>query len=578
MKRILLSSVFAISAFSGAVFAQNSNLVWVQIEAQPSLTAAERAVRDYAGTLGDVNGFSLGGGWYGIALGPYTPEVAQQVLDDLRRNGEIPRDSYIAATDAYQQQFWPVGATALTDLQAAPAPEQTQTSEPIVLAEPEPADETPREARASEAQLNRQEREMLQVALKWAGFYDAAIDGAFGRGTRGSMAAWQEANGFESTGVLTTLQRAELLRQYNAVLEGLDLTIVADAQAGIEMKLPLGVVEFDKYEYPFAHYNATGDLNARVLLISQSGDAATMAGLYDIMQTLEIVPLDGPRERNSDNFRLIGENADIISHTEVSLRSGEIKGFTLIWPTGDEERRTRLLAEMQNSFARLDGVLEPSDSGNDAQSVDLLSGLEIRKPRVSRSGFYINDSGTAVTTAEAVDGCTRITLDELHDAQIVAQNSDLGIAIVRPVEPLAPMSFASFQEDIPRLQSEVAVSGYSFEGLLNSPTLTFGRLEDIKGLRGETDLKRLALAHLPGDAGGPVLDAAGAVLGMLLPRAVSDRQLPGDVSFAAGAAAIRAVLQEQGLGARSQQDGSSLDPVDLTKLATGMTVLVSCWD
>ena len=35
----------------------------------------------------------------------------------------------------------------------------------------------------------------------------------------------------------------------------------------------------------------------RVLLISQSGDQGTLFGLYDIMQTLEIVPMEGPRDR-----------------------------------------------------------------------------------------------------------------------------------------------------------------------------------------------------------------------------------------------------------------------------------------
>jgi peptidoglycan hydrolase-like protein with peptidoglycan-binding domain len=84
--------------------------------------------------------------------------------------------------------------------------------------EPAVVDETLAEARASEAALDRGEREMLQIALKWAGFYNSSIDGAFGRGTRASMSAWQDANGYTNTGVLTTLQRADLLAQYNAVL------------------------------------------------------------------------------------------------------------------------------------------------------------------------------------------------------------------------------------------------------------------------------------------------------------------------------------------------------------------------
>ena len=47
------------------------------------------------------------------------------------------------------------------------------------------------------------------------------------------------------------------------------------------------------YEAPFAHYD--GKDGAQVLLISQSGDGDTLFGLYDIMQTLEIVPPEGER-------------------------------------------------------------------------------------------------------------------------------------------------------------------------------------------------------------------------------------------------------------------------------------------
>ena len=49
------------------------------------------------------------------------------------------------------------------------------------------------------------------------------------------MSVWQERNGFEVTGILTTAQRAALLRDYNAVLNGLGLAVVRDDTAGIEI-------------------------------------------------------------------------------------------------------------------------------------------------------------------------------------------------------------------------------------------------------------------------------------------------------------------------------------------------------
>ncbi|WP_370158972.1 serine protease [Salipiger bermudensis] len=561
--------------------------VFIQIEAQPSLAQAEAALRGYASRLDNVNGFSLGGGWYGIALGPYSPDDAGQLLRNLRANGVIPRDSYLAATSEYRDQFWPVGAGLATEapVQPAPQPEAAEppSETPVVEAAPEPEpqpviDETPREARASEALLNRAQREQLQIALRWAGVYDAGIDGAFGRGTRGAMAAWQSQNGFDATGILTTGQRAALMGQDNAVLDGLDMRMVRDERAGIRIEMPTAVVGFDRYEAPFALYEPTGDLPARVLLISQPGDRQSMGGLYEIMQTLEIVPLEGPRERNRDGFSLTGANSRIVSHTEVSLRDGHIKGFTLIWPAGDEERRERVLGLMQTSFATTDAVLDPAEVSDAGQSVDLVSGLEIRKPIATVSGFCVDAGGAGGTSAEAVASCGRITLDDVYEATVAARDPALGVAVLRPETALAPRSVASFRQDTPRINSEVAVAGYPFGGVLSAPTLTFGALEDIRGLRGEEQFERLALAAQPGDAGGPVVDAGGAVLGMLLPKAQNGQSLPEDVAFAADASALQAFLTGAGLRSSVAQGEAAMAPEDLTAAAGAMTVKVSCWE
>lgn len=581
--------IFAPMAAS-PVQAQNADeVVWVQIEAQPSLAVATDRARAYTTLLQDVNGFSLGGGWYGIAVGPYRRADAEQVLRTYVRDGLVPRDSFIQLSSRFRQQFWPVGANVLergvidapadvvtqTPAPETPAPDTTPVAE---VPAPEPADETLSEARRSERDLSAQERRDLQIALEWAGFYNSSIDGAFGRGTRNSMAQWQEANGFDTTGVLTTLQRATLLKQYNTVLDGLGLRLVRNETAGIEMMMPTAEVALAEYEPPFVHYNSTGDIGARVLLVSQAGDQDTLFGLYDIMQTLEIVPLSGPRDRKNNSFELIGENGQIISQTQVSLQDGHIKGFTLIWPAGDEERRRRVIAEMSKSLVRLPGVLDPTAGNNADQAIDLVAGLQVRQPKISRSGFFVDANGTVATTSEVVGACGRLTIDGDTEADVVANDTANGIAILKPRDTLAPLAVASFGLGTPRLQSEVSVAGYSYEGVLSAATLTFGTLSDVRGLRGEQNLKRLALTVQPGDVGGPVFDASGNVIGMLLPRTDGAQELPLDVSFAVGSDVIAQVAQAAGLSLNAGEKTGAIAPRDLRLAAQGMTVLVSCWE
>jgi S1-C subfamily serine protease len=316
------------------------------------------------------------------------------------------------------------------------------------------------------------------------------------------------------------------------------------------------------------------------LLISQPGDQDTLFGLYEIMQTLEIVPLSGPRERGNSSFTLVGENGSMISYTEAALENGEIKGFTLIWPAGDEERRRRVLSEMRSSFTRMPGVLSASAGDASQQSIDLIAGLEIRKPKLTRSGFFVTAAGDVVTTSAAVQSCARITLDGDTDAEIIADDSATGVALLRPKAALAPLEVASFAAQPPRLQSEVTSAGYSFGGVLSAPSVSFGTLADVRGLEGEENMSRLTLRSRPGDAGGPVLDRTGAVIGMLTAPSEDGPQLPEDVSFALAATTLVEASRAAGviLPSSVSEGGAGLTAFQLSEKANGMTVLVSCWD
>ncbi|MFC3168880.1 peptidoglycan-binding domain-containing protein [Paracoccus fontiphilus] len=60
--------------------------------------------------------------------------------------------------------------------------------------------------------LSRSQRAAIQAALTRRGYDTRGIDGSFGRGTRGAIASWQQANGMQATGYLTAAQADSLLR------------------------------------------------------------------------------------------------------------------------------------------------------------------------------------------------------------------------------------------------------------------------------------------------------------------------------------------------------------------------------
>jgi len=582
--------------------------VWIQIESYPDLATTEQRTRAYAQLLEDVNGFRAGARFYAIALGPYARAEAVTLLGQLRAQGLIPGDSFLQDGQAFTEQFFPVGVNTLAgdgvvttegvvasaeDASEELAEEVVDTvaeevAEEVVeeVTPPEPAplpEETVAEARQSEAQLTREQRDALQIALQYYGFYRGGIDGAFGPGTRNAMSAWQQSRGYEPTGILTTRQRAELLNQRAEELARLGITTVRDEGAGIEIDLPLGMVEFSEYNFPFAQYDSINDSGLQVLLISQPGDRATLFGLYEIMQTLEIVPMQGERERQGDRFLLTGQSATLRSHTEARVVGGAVKGFTLIWGPERDEDVEQILPIMQETISYFDGALDPAFVPEGAgQDIDLVSGFEVRRPEVLRTGFFIDSRGTVLTTTEAVTGptgqCSRVLIDNAYEADIAYRDDALGIAVLRPRTALAPLDYARMAETPGRVRGEIAVAGFPFNGALSAASTSFGSISALSGVNGETTVQRLDVETADSEAGAPVIDASGAVLGMVLPGMLDGRALPGEVTLALRGDQLLPILQQAGVAPQIATPAGMMNRENLSRLGADIAVRVSCWN
>lgn len=593
--------------------------VWIQIESYADLGNADARLRSYTPNFDNVNGFNAGG-FYAITLGPYIRAEAQRVLGELLATGRIPSDSFIQPRAAYTAQFFPIGedrldgglATAPAALGGAPiedvaAEEVTEAAEPEVPTEPvvepiveaapdpEPApepepevvvvqEETVNEARQSEAQLTRAERDELQIALQYFGFYRGGIDGAFGPGTRGAMTNWQINRGLEPTGILTTRQRAQLLDEYATEIGRLGFAQVTDAAAGIDVVLPMGMVAFDNYNFPFARYTPIEDSGLTILLISQPGDRATLFGLYEIMQTLEIVPLEGERERGRDRFLLTGQSDTLRSHTEARVTAGAVKGFSVIWEPQVDGDIEQIIDQIRSTIDYFPGTLDPAFVPEDAaEDIDLVSGFDVRRPELMRSGFFVDNSGTVLTTMEAVTGesgqCDRILIDNAYPATVAFTDTDLGLAVIRPQQALAPLGFARIAATPGRVRGEVAVAGFPFGGALSYASTTFGSISALEGVDGEPWMQRLDLNTGDSEAGGPVLDGSGAVLGMVLPGAAGERMLPGEVTLALRSDSLLEAIADAGVPVQTANGlRPTLNRDQLARLGADIAVRVSCWN
>jgi len=349
----------------------------------------------------------------------------------------------------------------------------------------------------------------------------------------------------------------------------------ADDVAGIAVDMPSMLVEFDSYAPPFAKYTAKDGSGVQVLLISQTGDQSTLGGLYEIMQTLEIVPTDGARSRKSNSFSLTGENEQFISHTEASLSGGEIKGWTLIWPQGDDQRQTIAKDAMRASFSRLDGVLADAYSDGERQDIDLVAGLQIRRPDVVGTGFFVTAQGAVLTAAKSVSGCQSVTVEGGYEVDVTT--TDDAFALLTPKESVAPRAVARFDDRLPALQSEVAASGFPYDGRLGQPSMNYGVVAEHNGLAGELDLLRLEMDLLAGENGAPLLNGRGAVVGMMSTDVGAERSLPQNVAFAYGIEKVSSFLSSAGVPVSAGSTTEALSEPEMARLGANLSTLVNCW-
>ncbi len=207
------------------------------------------------------------------------------------------------------------------------------------------------------------------------------------------------------------------------------------------------------------------------------------------------------------------------------------------------------------------------------------------EPKSNGSGFMVGRYGEIVTNRHVVDGCARVTVSragESRDAGVRAMDADNDLALLQA--PLAAGTAATFSRSPrARLGEAVTVAGYPLQGLLsNRLNVTSGNVSALAGVG--DDVKRLQITApvQPGNSGGPLLDAAGNVIGVVVSRLVAVpgaelSDIPQNVNFAIKGALVRGFLDIHGVAYRRRASDAELAPELIAEQAQGFTVAVHCW-
>ena len=251
------------------------------------------------------------------------------------------------------------------------------------------------------------------------------------------------------------------------------------------------------------------------------------------------------------------------------------------------DRRTVIDIDVQNTGLDevLDAVIDCSNGkrGWWGKGADLEQASDDRRQDSAPAGgsgsaFFISADGVAVTAAHVVKGCSRLESPRWGVVKVLAADPRADLAILKA--PAASGQYVPLRARGPRLGENMSAAGYPLGQLLGSGLkITTGVVSGLSGPQGDRGLFQLSAPIQPGNSGGPVIDADGALIGVVAAKLdelkVADATgvFPQNVNFAVPVTILQSFLEENGVAYKA---AASAGVVGATAAMPGYTFALVC--
>jgi formylglycine-generating enzyme required for sulfatase activity len=200
------------------------------------------------------------------------------------------------------------------------------------------------------------------------------------------------------------------------------------------------------------------------------------------------------------------------------------------------------------------------------------------------TGFSVAP-GFVITNQHVIDGCTSVEIKSgsgRHRSAVVDADPLIDLALLRA--PTLVGTSAKVRNPTGVVLGEpVMVFGFPLAGSLTSGgNFTSGLVSGLRGLRESAGEFQITAPVQPGNSGGPVLDASGQVIGVVVAKldavraAVTTGDIPQNINFAVTSEVLNAFLLKNKVSLDGSGVTKLLDTASIAKLAQSFTHQIEC--
>ncbi|MCY4542423.1 MAG: trypsin-like peptidase domain-containing protein [Rhodobacteraceae bacterium] len=417
----------------------------------------------------------------------------------------------------------------------------------------------------------------IQLALSVDGYYTGDIDGVTGSQTRNGIRSYLTSIGEPPADELTEAQLNVLLDDFNQRYGSSGIAGFHHRIAGLHALIPTALVAFDGAMGPFVTFRSINQSGIRIALMSLEGDQEDFGALYQSL--LAEFKADARQGMLSPTEFSFSNGADgKFTYARARYRFGRIWGMLVQRPLAQGPEGMNFFRALARSVT----AIQPEEGSQFSKPADASPATKLQqhffpaKPDRSFSGFFVDDQGTAVTSANLASGCSSLRIDNRYEVSVLALDTAADLALLAPRQRLYPFRSARISNRAPPANAQVWLGGFSHGGLLGQPTVSVGRASSSQLEGDETLSFLLEVDAMEGDAGGPIVDRFGNVAGMLLPRSAAGSKLPQGMEAATNADAIRRFLRTHDIALGEGGFGIPMTGDELFRAASEIPLLITC--